>query len=112
MATKQRNSSQPLARWRSDPVRFITEVLRNPETGQPFELYPAEAEFLRRAFTLTPEGKLPVCPCSKKASAVIHFFIIHSALQFSTLSCPDILDKDVSGLGEGVEDSPALFASG
>ncbi len=33
-------------------------------------------------------------------------------LQLSTLSCPDIVDKDVSGLGESVEDIPALFASG
>ena len=48
-------------RWRSDPVAFIREVLVNPETGQPFELYPAQERFLREGFTLTPEGKLP-CP--------------------------------------------------
>ena len=50
-----------LASWRHDPVAFITEVLRNPETGAPFELYPAQVEFLRAALRLTPAGRLP-CP--------------------------------------------------
>jgi hypothetical protein len=45
--------------WLSDPLRFIADVLRNPETGQPFELYPAEAEFLQRALTPLPDGRLP-----------------------------------------------------
>jgi hypothetical protein len=35
-----------------------------------------------------------------------------SLLQPSTLSCSDILDKNCGGLGEGVEDIPALFAGG
>ena len=48
-------------RWRSDPVAFVREVLVNPETGQPFELYPAQEQFLREGLTLTSEGKLP-CP--------------------------------------------------
>jgi phage terminase large subunit-like protein len=48
-----------IAKWRRDPVAFISEVLRDPETGKPFELYPAEAEFLRRALTLTDDGRLP-----------------------------------------------------
>jgi hypothetical protein len=52
MTSKKSGSSQPIAGWRKDPVAFITEVLRNPETGQAFELYPAQIEFLRRAFTL------------------------------------------------------------
>ncbi len=47
-----------LDRWRRDPVAFTTEVLVDPETGKPFHLYPAQIEFLRRAFTLTPEGRL------------------------------------------------------
>ena len=42
-------------------MAFIREVLVNPETGQPFKLYPAQERFLREGFTLTPEGKLP-CP--------------------------------------------------
>jgi hypothetical protein len=45
-------------RWRGDPVAFIREVLINPENGQPFELYAEEAEFMRRAFTLSPAGRL------------------------------------------------------
>jgi hypothetical protein len=48
-----------LAAWKRDPVLFITEVLRDPETGKPFELYPAQVEFLRRALTLTSDGRLP-----------------------------------------------------
>ncbi len=48
-----------LAAWRADPVAFITEVLVNPETGKPFVLYAEEMEFLRRAFTLTSDGRLP-----------------------------------------------------
>jgi hypothetical protein len=35
-----------------DPIRFIQEVLVNPETGRPFELVPAECDFLSRAFRL------------------------------------------------------------
>lgn len=46
-------------RWRTDPVAFIREVLIDPETGAPFELYPAEVEFLRAALTLTADGRLP-----------------------------------------------------
>jgi hypothetical protein len=49
--------SKRIARWLRDPVSFITEVLRDPETGQPFALYPAQVEFLRRAFTLSPDGR-------------------------------------------------------
>jgi hypothetical protein len=58
MASKKSGSSQPIARWRGDPVAFITEVLRNPETSQPFALYPAQVEFQRRAFTLPQDGHL------------------------------------------------------
>ena len=46
-------------RWKGDPVLFIREVLRNPETGKPFELYPAQVRFLREALTLTAYGRLP-----------------------------------------------------
>lgn len=51
--------SKTFERWKRDPVAFISEVLRNPQTGAPFELYLAQVEFLRRAFTLTSEGRLP-----------------------------------------------------
>jgi hypothetical protein len=45
--------------WRKNPLSFIGEVLRNRENGEPFELYPAEAKFIRRAFILTASGRLP-----------------------------------------------------
>jgi phage terminase large subunit-like protein len=48
-----------VTRWRRDPAAFIVEVLRNPETGEPFVLYPAEEEFLRLALTPTADGALP-----------------------------------------------------
>jgi len=49
------------ARWRTDPVTFIDEVLRNPEGGKPFVLYEQQKRFLREAFTLGPDGRLR-CP--------------------------------------------------
>src|SRR5262249_45307389 len=46
-------------RWRRDPIAFFADVVRNPETGKPFELYPAQVAFLREALTLRAEGPLP-----------------------------------------------------
>jgi len=48
-----------LARWKADPVAFISEVLRDPETGRPFVLYAAQEHFLREALTPTADGRLP-----------------------------------------------------
>jgi len=48
-----------LARVKADPIAFIQAVLRDPETGRPFVLYPAEERFLREAFTPTKGGRLP-----------------------------------------------------
>jgi phage terminase large subunit-like protein len=45
-------------RWRNDPVSFIQEVLRNPEDGTPFVLYPKQKKFLRLAFKLNADGQL------------------------------------------------------
>ena len=56
---KQKEITARLSAWRSDPVLFITEVLVNPETRKPFVLYAEEVEFLRRALTLTEDGRLP-----------------------------------------------------
>jgi phage terminase large subunit-like protein len=47
-----------LERWRDDPVLFVREVLRNPETGLPFDLYQAEETFLRHAFRRDAQGRL------------------------------------------------------
>lgn len=56
-----RPSKQEVRRWRRDPIAFIAEVLRDPETGQRFDLYEAEERFLREAFTPDGAGCLP-CP--------------------------------------------------
>jgi phage terminase large subunit-like protein len=45
-------------RWRRDPIGFITDVLIDPETGKPFELYPAQTIFLRKGLTPTNDGRL------------------------------------------------------
>ena len=50
--------SSALAGWRANPLSFIEQVLRDPETGQPFELFDAQREFLTRAFTLTDDRRL------------------------------------------------------
>jgi phage terminase large subunit-like protein len=52
-------SASAKARWVRDPCVFIREVLINPETGKPFELYPAQERFLRAALTLQSDGTLP-----------------------------------------------------
>jgi hypothetical protein len=51
--------SGEVEQYRRDPVAFVRDFLRDPETGKPFVLYPAEEQFLRLALTLTPEGRLP-----------------------------------------------------
>lgn len=50
--------TQPLAYWRERPIEFIETVLYNPETGEPFELLPAERAFLEHAFKIGPNSKL------------------------------------------------------
>jgi phage terminase large subunit-like protein len=45
-------------RWHRDPVSFIEEVLRDPETRQPFRLYEEQRTFLRHAFQFTPDGRM------------------------------------------------------
>lgn len=51
-------SAASLAYWRAHPIEFIQSCLFNPETGQPFELLPAETAFLEIAFQIGPDGKL------------------------------------------------------
>jgi phage terminase large subunit-like protein len=58
--TNHRNGNgTAIARWKRDPIAFVKEVLINPETGQPFQLYPEQERFFREALTLTPDGRLP-----------------------------------------------------
>jgi hypothetical protein len=42
---------------RIDVVAWINTVVRDPETGRPFQLLPAEIAFLERAFQLDEEGR-------------------------------------------------------
>ena len=51
--------SDRLLVWKQDPLAFIREVLINPETGKPFELYPAQERFVREGLTPTSDGRLP-----------------------------------------------------
>ncbi|HJU11105.1 MAG TPA: terminase large subunit [Candidatus Binataceae bacterium] len=53
------NQSSAIKRWKRDPCAFIREVLVNPENNKPFELYPAQVQFLREALTLKRDGTLP-----------------------------------------------------
>ena len=52
------------AKWRRDPVAFITEVLVDPETGKPFQLYPDQEAFKkeeqRRFEILDAHWDLPI----------------------------------------------------
>jgi phage terminase large subunit-like protein len=45
-------------RWRSDPIGFIESVLHDPETEKPFQLLPAEKDFLAHAFKRDADGRL------------------------------------------------------
>src|SRR5258705_13263574 len=50
--------SSNIDRWRSDPILFIESVLHDPETGKPFQVLPAEKQFLAYAFKLDDNGRL------------------------------------------------------
>jgi phage terminase large subunit-like protein len=71
MADPTKIIASALARWKRDPVSFIEQALVNPETAQPFELYPAQRAFLREGFTPLPDGSLPfpelLFSCPKKS---------------------------------------------
>ena len=47
-----------LDRRHADPTAFIRDVLRDPETGRPFELFDAQRQFLGPAFTRKDDGRL------------------------------------------------------
>lgn len=42
-----------------DIITFLRDVVINYNTGKPYELYPVQERFLREAFTLTEDGRLP-----------------------------------------------------
>jgi phage terminase large subunit-like protein len=45
-------------RWQRAPITFIEKVLRDPETGQPFQLFEAERQFFVHAWERKPDGRL------------------------------------------------------
>jgi phage terminase large subunit-like protein len=47
-----------LERWRAQPITFIEQILRDPETGHPFQLFDAQRRFFEHAWTLTDDGRL------------------------------------------------------
>jgi Phage Terminase len=47
-----------IERWRRDPTEFISEVLRDPETREPFILLDAEKRFIGHAFQTDGDGRL------------------------------------------------------
>ena len=77
-----------LARWRADPIKFIQEVLIDPETGRPFVLLDAERTFLKHAFATGPDGRLlypeQIYSCPKKSGKTTFaaIFVITIVLLF------------------------------
>jgi hypothetical protein len=74
-------SQQTLTRWRHNPISFIQQCLRDPETGKPFKLLDAERRFLAHAFQLGSDGRLlypeQVYSCPKKSGKTT-FAAIHA----------------------------------
>jgi phage terminase large subunit-like protein len=60
-----------LTRWQRQPLSFITEILRDPETGKPFVLLDAERAFLEHAYQTDDSGRLiypeQLYSCPKKS---------------------------------------------
>jgi phage terminase large subunit-like protein len=60
-----------LNRWQKQPILFIEQILRNPETGKPFELLEAERQFLAHAYQTDASGRLvypeQLYACPKKS---------------------------------------------
>lgn len=45
-----------LQRWRSHPTEFIEQVLCDPETGKPFQLFEAQKQFFKHAWQRDSDG--------------------------------------------------------
>src|SRR5690242_21813975 len=56
-------TAETLARWRRDPVAFITEALRHPDTGERIQLFPKQEAWFRACFTPNADGTLPAQEC-------------------------------------------------
>src|SRR5271166_1570953 len=47
----------PFERWRREPISFIDEVLRNPSTGKPFELFSMQRQFFEHCWQRDADGR-------------------------------------------------------
>jgi phage terminase large subunit-like protein len=73
--------SGALKRWRNNPVSFINQVLRNPETNKPFDLLPAERMFLDHCYRTDGAGRLlygEQCFSAPKKSGKTLFAALHT----------------------------------
>ncbi len=110
-------------RWKRDPIAFVAEVLRDPETGRPFVLYEAQERFLRKALTPTAEGKLPfpelLYSCPKKsgktataAMAVIYVVVVLGGPYAEGIVCANDFEQAQSRVFQAIariiETSPLL----
>ena len=46
-----------LERWRANPIEFIEQVLRDPETDRPFELFEAQRQFFQHCWQRDGNGR-------------------------------------------------------
>lgn len=71
-----------LERWRQRPIEFIEQVLRDPETGQPFQLFDAERQFFEHCWQRNDDGRLRYteqCVGAPKKSAKTQIAGMHMA---------------------------------
>jgi phage terminase large subunit-like protein len=50
--------SSAIERWQREPICFVEEILRDPETVRPFQLFEAERQFLHYAYQRDESGRL------------------------------------------------------
>jgi phage terminase large subunit-like protein len=111
-----------LARWQREPTSFICEVMRDPETGKPFELLPAQKRFFKQAYKFNgdrlryPE-QIYACPkkSGKTATAALHLLVttlIYGGRFAEAYCCANDLEQSVGRVFEAcrriVECSPYL----
>jgi phage terminase large subunit-like protein len=88
MAMAEALDTATVRRWRCEPIRFIEQVLRNPETGKPFELLDAERAFLAHAYQTNEAGRLVypeqlyACPKKSGKSAFAAMHLLTTMLVF------------------------------
>ncbi len=77
-----------LDRWQKEPILFIEQILRNPDTGRPFELLEVERAFLAHAFQTDESGRLVypeqlyACPKKSGKTGFAAMHLLTTALVF------------------------------